>query len=185
MGAGKSTALDALANLGCSVLSADAVVHEVQSHHDVIEAVSDRFGPQVAPGGTIDRALLAAAAFATDGGREWLEELIWPLVGRRIAEWRVEQAESVERPRAAVVEVPLLFESGMEAVFDATIAVVAGDEIRRSRAGSRGHTAVAEREARQLSQEEKASRATVTVSNDGSLEDLRASLSSALATIGA
>jgi dephospho-CoA kinase len=86
-------------------------------------------------------------------------------------------------PRAAVVEVPLLFESGMDGAFDATIAVVADEEVRAQRAGSRGHQALAERSARQLSQQEKSQRATYTVANDGSIDDLEAALSSILAML--
>ena len=71
-----------------------------------------------------------------------------------------------------MVEVPLLFESGMEGVFDATIAVVADEDARGARR-ARGHAAVAERAGRQLTQEEKADRADFTVRNDGSLEELK------------
>jgi dephospho-CoA kinase len=79
-----------------------------------------------------------------------------------------------------VVEVPLLFESEMEAAFDATIAVVADEALRAERAGARGHAAVEERSARQLSQEEKARRATHAVVNDGSIEQLEGKLSAVL-----
>jgi dephospho-CoA kinase len=81
------------------------------------------------------------------------------------------------------VEVPLLFESGMEAVFDAIIAVVADEDVRAERAGARGHASVAERTGRQLSQEEKAQRADFEVRNDGSLEELRETLSRVLARL--
>src|SRR6185437_15544717 len=77
----------------------------------------------------------------------------------------------------AVVEVPLLFESGMEGVFDTTVAVVASDEVRRERAAERGHALVDEREARQLAQAEKAIRAEHVVENDGGVEDLERELS--------
>ncbi len=72
---------------------------------------------------------------------------------------------------------PLLFESGMEGVFDTTVAVVTSDELRRERARARGHALVEEREARQLAQHEKAARATHTIENDGSVEDLERALS--------
>ena len=55
-----------------------------------------------------------------------------------------------------MIEIPLLFESGMDHGFDATIAVVADEEVRRERAAARGHQSVDERTARQLTQEEKA-----------------------------
>jgi dephospho-CoA kinase len=85
----------------------------------------------------------------------------------------------------AVVEVPLLFESGMEVVFDATIAVVADEELRERRAGARGHAAVAEREGRQLSQQEKSDKADFTVRNDGSLDELKETLSRVLGKLEA
>jgi dephospho-CoA kinase len=81
------------------------------------------------------------------------------------------------------VEVPLLFESGMDAAFDHTIAVVADEAVRAERAGSRGHAAVAERTGRQLSQEEKSERADFTVRNEGTIQELKQSLSSVLGKI--
>jgi dephospho-CoA kinase len=79
--------------------------------------------------------------------------------------------------------VPLLFESGMDAAFDATIAVVADEDVRAERAGARGHASLAERTRRQLSQEEKAQRADFEVRNDGSLDELRETLSRVLARL--
>ena len=106
--------------------------------------------------------------------------MLWPLVGERMVAWRQEVTRGPDRPRAAVVEVPLLFESGMDRAFDATIAVVAGEDVRASRAQGRGHEALAERSARQLSQQEKAHRATYVVVNDGTVEELESKLSSLL-----
>ncbi len=74
------------------------------------------------------------------------------------------------------METPLLFEAGMESLYDATIAVVADEDVRSERAAARGHEAVDERAARQLSQDEKAARATYVVRNDGSPEDLQSAL---------
>ena len=76
-----------------------------------------------------------------------------------------------------MVEVPLLFESGMDRGFDATIAVVADEEARRERAAARGHEAVDERTARQLTQDEKAARATYVVANSGTPRRAGAALS--------
>ena len=91
------------------------------------------------------------------------------MVGERMATW-LAQARALEpAPRAIVVEVPLLFEAGMEGIYDATIAVVAAEELREQRAAQRGHALTAERAARQLTQAEKAARATYVVANDGSV----------------
>ena len=68
----------------------------------------------------------------------------------------------------------------MDDLYDATIAVVADEPVRRARAAERGHALAQERAARQLSQEEKARRATFVVRNDGSEEDLERALSAML-----
>jgi len=165
-------------------LSSDAVVHELYEDAEVRDRVVARFGRSVAPDGLIDRATLARMAFACAEDRTWLEGLLWPRVGQRMADWRAEVDRASPPPRAAVVEVPLLFESGMEAVFDATIAVLADEAIRAQRAGGRGHEALAERGERQLSQAEKGERATFSVVNDGSVEELEGRLSAVLDMLG-
>ena len=106
--------------------------------------------------------------------------LLWPRVGARVAAWRAELDDREPPPRAAVVETPLLFEAGLEGSYDATIAVVADEDLRAARAAARGHAAVDERAARQLSQDEKAQRATFVVVNDGTTEELREALSDIL-----
>jgi dephospho-CoA kinase len=184
LGAGKSTALGALGRLGAETISSDAVVHELYGGQQLRDAVVGRWGPEVAPAGVVDRAAVAQRAFADDQERRWLEQQIWPLVAARVAEW-LEQARAREpSPPAAVVEVPLLFEAGLEGIYDATIAVVAAEDVRAARAAARGHEAVGERDARQLPQEEKARRATYVVRNDGSVEELEAQLSAVLAKLG-
>jgi dephospho-CoA kinase len=181
--AGKSEALKALERLGAATLSSDAVVAELLTTGAVRDALIERFGDAVAPDGQIDRGAVAEIVFGEDEQRKWLEGLLWPRVGGRIAEWREQQEHADPRPRIAVVEVPLLFESGMEAVFDKTMAIVADESTRSERADARGHRGVESRTSRQLSQDEKARRADVVVRNDGSLDDLESALSSALATM--
>lgn len=166
--------------MGAAVLSTDQVVHELYDTPAVRDAVVGRFGDAVAPGGQVDRAAVARAAFARSEERAWLEQLLWPQVGARINQWRNELQQAPERPRAAVVEVPLLFEAGMDGAFDATIAVTADEAVRAERAGGRGHEALAERGVRQLTQQEKAERATYVVRNDGSIDGLEQMLSAVL-----
>jgi dephospho-CoA kinase len=183
LGAGKSTALDALRRLGAATLSTDAVVHELYASPELRDAVVARWGEDVAPGGVVDRGAIAAHAFATPEERTWLESEIWPRVGARIAAWREEIAARDPAPAAAVIETPLLFEAGMEGIYDATVAVIADETVRAQRAAARGHVGVDERAARQLPQEEKARRATYTVSNSGTIEELERELSGVLASL--
>ena len=177
LGAGKSEALDALRELGAATLSTDTIVHEMLAGPDLRELVSARLGPGVVRDGSLDRSAIAERVFADEEARRWLEGVLWPQVGERVGAWRVEVESAKPTPRAAVVEVPLLFESGMDAMFDRTVAVVADEAVRVERAGRRGHAALAERTGRQLTQEEKAQRADFTVRNDGSRDELRETLS--------
>jgi dephospho-CoA kinase len=183
MAAGKSEAMKALEELGAATLSTDTVVHELLETDELRELLVERLGPEVAPDGRVDRSRVAELAFGDPQQREWLEGELWPRVGRRVAEWKAGVDAANPPPRAAVVEVPLLFESGMESVFDHTLAVVADEEVRSRRAGERGHAALEDRTGRQLSQAEKAHRADFVVRNDGTLGELRDALARFLATI--
>jgi len=184
LGAGKSTALAALQRLGAVTLSTDAVVHDLYADDPrVRDAVTERWGSHVAPDGHVDRAAVARHAFADPDDRAWLEQLLWPLVAEKVGQFREQALAADPPPRAAIVETPLLFEAGMEAVYDATIAVIADEDVRARRAGARGHEAVDERAARQLTQQEKADRATYVVANSGTFDDLERSLSEVLAKL--
>lgn len=185
LGAGKSTALAALRRQGAQTISSDAVVHELYADHEVRNAVVDRFGPEVAPDGVVDRTAIAQRVFAVPDERAWLEALLWPRVGERVAAWRAAVDERDPPPRAAVVETPLLFEAGLEGGYDATIAVIADEDVRAARAAARGHHGVDERSARQLSQEEKAARATYVVLNNATVEELERSLAEVLDKLNA
>lgn len=172
--AGKSEALSAFSRLGAATLSSDAVVHELLDSEPLIGRLAERWGPEVARGGSVDRNRIGEIVFADPDQLTWLERQIHPLVGERIGGWLLALPAATE---IAVIEVPLLFESEMERAFDTTVAIVTADAVRRERVAARGHALVDEREARQLAQEEKAERAEHTVVNDGSIEDLERALS--------
>jgi dephospho-CoA kinase len=172
--AGKSEALAAFARLGASTLSSDAVVHELLDSEPLRNLLVERWGPDVAPDGAVDRGRIGEIVFADPAELSWLEQQTHPLVRERIGAWFAKLPADAE---IAVIELPLLFESGLEQGFDTTVAIVSDDEVRRERAAARGHALVDERETRQLAQAEKAERAEHTIRNDGSLEDLERALS--------
>ncbi len=178
--AGKSEALAAFERLGAATISSDAVVHELLDSEPLQGRLLKRWGPAVAPAGKVDRNRIGEIVFADPEQLSWLEQQVHPLVGERIGAWLGSLPANAE---IAVVEVPLLFEAEMEDVFDTTVAVVAAEELRRSRAEARGHALVDERAARQLSQREKADRATHVIENDGTVEDLERSLSALIETL--
>jgi dephospho-CoA kinase len=171
--AGKSEVLAALERLGAQTFSADALVHELLGSEAVRDRLVEHWGPDVAPGGVVDRARVGAIVFESPDELAWLESRLHPLVGERMVQWSRELPEGTE---LAVVEIPLLFEAGMEPRFDATIAVIADDAIREERAAGRGLGNLTGRADRQLTQEEKAARATHVIRNDGSLAELQAAV---------
>jgi dephospho-CoA kinase len=175
--AGKSEALKAFARLGAATLSSDAVVHELLESDELRDRLVERWGPEVAPEGRIERAKIGEIVFADPEQLTWLEAQIHPLVQRRTAEWLLSLPGDAE---VAVVEVPLLFEAGSDKAFDTTVAIVTADEVRRERAAARGHALVDERDARQLTQPEKAERAEYVIANDGTVEELERRLSALL-----
>lgn len=183
---GKSTVLTELEKLGVPTLSSDAAVHAIYEDEEVARLVAERFGEGVLTGGKVDRDALAEEVFTEPEARVWLEQLIWPRVGAKIFEFRELHESADPPPRAIVVEVPLLFESGMDQAFDRTVAVTAPDDVRRARAEARG-TGVSEleaREARQMSSAEKAARADYVIENDGTVESLAERLTALLEQIG-
>ncbi len=180
--AGKSEALAAFGRLGAATLSSDEITHELLDEPGVRARLVDRWGEGVVADGRIARDRVGEIVFARPEELAWLESVLHPLVGHRVAGWRAGLAPLTS---LAVVEVPLLFEAGLETAFDATVCVVAADRTRAERAGERGTELFEDRSERQLSQEEKAARATHVIHNDGSLAELEqevARLMPALAT---
>ena len=169
IGAGKSEALAAFERAGAATLSTDRVAHDLLDRDDVRELLVERWGADVAPGGAIDRDRVAEIVFEQPDELRWLESQTHPKVGEAVLEWRRQLGTEVE---VGVVEVPLLFEAGMDDAFDATVAVIADDEIRERRLADRGQPGLEGREQRQLDQGEKARRADHVIRNDGTLEDL-------------
>ena len=169
--AGKSEALAAFARLGAAVLSTDAVVHELLDEPEVRTRLVKRWGEEVLLDGGIDRGRVGAIVFERPAELAWLEAVLHPLVGERVARWRHSLPDDTP---LAVVEVPLLFETGMESGFDVTVCVVAPDPTRSTRSRERGTALLEPRDGRQLSQDEKAQRATHVIANDGSLAELEA-----------
>lgn len=181
IGAGKSEALAAAARLGAETLSTDRVAHGVLDRKDVTKALVERWGEEIAPEGIVDRDRVAEIVFEQPDELAWLESQTHPRVGEEVLEWRNGLGPEVE---VAVIEVPLLFESGMEKAFDETVAVIASDEIREKRLAERGQPGLEGREGRQLSQTEKAARADHVIDNDGTLEELERSIDALLRGAG-
>jgi dephospho-CoA kinase len=172
IGSGKSEALLALARLGAATLSTDEVAHEALADPEVVSKLVERWGPDVESAGTVDRKAVGEIVFNDRDELRWLESITHPKVGEKVWEWRQALGPEID---LAVVEVPLLFEAGMEAGFDGVLVVAAGDR-RAAWLEARGDAGVEGRTGRQLTEAEKADRATWVVENDGTLDDLETKL---------
>lgn len=175
--AGKSAALEALGRLGAATISSDAVVHDLLATDEMRDVLADRWGTDVAPEGQLDRSRVAEIVFRDSDELKWLESQLHPRVGRAIAEWREDLDPEAE---LAVVEVPLLFESGMDKAFDAVLAITAPLEVRAERAQGKGLGELEGRERRLMPEAEKAARSDFVVANDGTVADLEAKLEALL-----
>jgi dephospho-CoA kinase len=156
---GKSTVLKAFADLGVPVFSADEAVAELYAGA-AVPAVEALF-PGVARNGTIDKAELSKRLSADPSAFEKLEAVVHPLVRSRIKQFMDDAERAGEA--LAVVEVPLLFESGYDYGFDAVGVTWVDEAIQRERALARPAMSGEKLQtilARQLPQEEKKSRAT-------------------------
>ena len=159
--AGKSEALAAFARRDAATASSDEFVHTLLAEDEgVRDAIRDRWGE----GAVGDRKRIGEIVFQDPAELEWLEQLLHPRTRALGDAW----LETVDRP-LAVIEIPLLFETGGEARFDKVVVITAPRELRELRRGP-----FADREARLIPEEEKVRRADFSYVNDGSLADLDA-----------
>jgi dephospho-CoA kinase len=169
---GKSTVLKMFADAGAAIFSADAAVHTLYAG-SAVSAVESLF-PGVAPEGFVDRTRLSTALAAEPHRLAELEALVHPMVRQEIR--RFLDASRAEGKSLAVVEVPLLFETGHDYGFDATIVVACEDAIRRERALARPGMTVEKLESileRQMPQADKIRRADHVIDTSGTLDATR------------
>lgn len=164
-----------LSALGAAVVSADELVHELLlTDAGVQREIAGRFGPgSIAPDGVPDRAFLAREVFGDSAKRRDLEGVLHPRVIARIAGWL--RCEEERGSAVAVAEVPLLFEAGMQSMFDFTVVVTSEHATQAHRLKNSG-LAPDDADARiraQLPLASKEELAEFVLRNDGSLDDLR------------
>jgi dephospho-CoA kinase len=143
IGMGKSTVAAYLRQKGIPVHDADKIVHDLYSGEaaPLIEAVF----PGIAPGGVVDRAALSKAVLGSEEALKKLEAIVHPLVRQR--EWQILLKEQDKGADLAILEVPLLFETSAETMFDAVIVVSAPEHMQRERMMQRPEMTVEKLEA--------------------------------------
>jgi len=170
---GKSYVLEQFRRRAVPCLDSDALVHGVEAPGtEATAAIAARFGDVLAPDGSVDRAKLGPIVFADAAARRELEAIVHPAVYRAIAAG-VRAFELTGQYPFAVVDVPLLFETGEEKTFDRVIATVCPPALQIARLVARGLSddAARQRLAAQWPTEKKAARADFVVTTDGSFAD--------------
>lgn len=174
---GKSTVSTELRARGAAIIDADALAHELsQPYQPLYNAYVQRFGREIVTAdGTLDRAAIARRIFADPAVRAEVDAIAHPLI-RMAAEERLRAARD-ENKRAAVLDVPLLFEAGWDALADETWVVALPREEQLKRLLARDK-AMDEGEARariaaQMPLAEKCARADVIIDNSGTKEEIR------------
>jgi dephospho-CoA kinase len=180
IGAGKSEALRAFARRGAAVASSDEIVHRLLREDDEVRAaLEQRWGePVFTPSGKVDRAAVAKIVFADPDELAWLEGLLHPRVIAAYLAWR----DALVGADVAVVEVPLLYETGGEARFDRVVVITAPPAVRARRSALLDAD---RRTDRLIPEDEKVARADFAFVNDGSLEELDAFVARVLERIRA
>jgi dephospho-CoA kinase len=175
IGMGKSAAAERFASHGIPVFNADLCVHQLYEGEAV--AAIEAACPGVARGGRVDRKLLSEKIAGSPERLRQLEAIVHPLVVAAEIDFLIEQEDKGEK--LAVLEIPLLFETGAERRVDVTVVLSAPAEVQRERVLARPGMSVDKLEhllARQLPDAERRARADYVVDSGESLEDMHRAL---------
>jgi dephospho-CoA kinase len=172
IGMGKSTTADMFRAEGAPVYDSDRLVHDIYNGPAALEI--ERAFPGATVGGAVDRNRLASLVLGDAGAMERLEAIVHPLVweGRR----RFLEEQARRGVKIAVLDIPLLFETGADKDVDAIVVVTASKSLQRARVLARANMTEEKFEsilARQTPDEEKRRRADFIVHTDAGLEAAR------------
>ena len=169
---GKSTAAEQLKKLGASLVDADRISHDLTGEGgEAIPAIRRQFGDGVMSGDHLDRRALANLVFGDANHRRALEAILHPMIQRHM----LAEVDHAARAGAGIVilNVPLLFETGTDALCDEVWLMALRPEDQIARAMARDGVTREEAESRvgsQMSLEEKLERADVVIRTNRSLE---------------
>lgn len=174
---GKSTVSKVLKDCGARIVDADAIAHELsQPNQPIFHAYVELFGPEiVTPEGTLDRAEIARRVFSDTALRDKMNARVHPII-RAVVEDCLDAAHMAGIP-AVVLDVPLLFEAGWDALTTDTWVVSLPPSEQLARLLARDHTMdEAEAHARidaQMPLAEKCMRADVVIDNSGTRDETK------------
>lgn len=178
IGCGKSEAAAYLKSLGAVHVDADAISRELTVNDpEVLNLIREQFGDEVfSSDGTLNRAALAGIVFESEPHRRALEKILHPRIQSRA--WSEIEQAGESGARVVVLDVPLLFETGMDVLCDETWSVTASEETQLARVMARGLT-LEQAQARirsQMPADERNARAARVINTERSIERTRAEL---------
>jgi dephospho-CoA kinase len=170
---GKSTVANMLVERGAMLVDADRIAREVvEPESPGLARVTERFGQEILlPDGALNRKKLGEIIFGSPQARKDLEGILHPLV-RALMRERMEQYEREQPDRLVVVDVPLLYESGLQAMFEAVMVVYVPRAVQLDRLMKRDSLSLEQAEKRlqaQMDIEQKKALADILITNEGSL----------------
>ncbi len=186
MYSGKSTAASELARLGCAVIDADSISHQLLEEKDVLKKIIRVFGKEILDDkGKISRSALANRVFGDPKKLATLTGILHPLVMVRVEEL-ITQCASQPAIRAIVLDIPLLVEVGGEKRYDHLIFIDCTPPIRLERAKNKGVFDADQlkiRENLQISLDKKKAIADNIVDNNSDLSGLSKQIANIFSTI--
>jgi dephospho-CoA kinase len=172
---GKSTVSAMLVHRGAILVDADQIAREVvEPSSPVLHEVAEQFGNEVLLlDGSLNRKKLGEMIFGNDEARKKLESLLHPPI-RALMRGRMEAFEQLHPDKLVVVDVPLLYESCLEYMFDKILVVFVPRDVQLQRLVERDKLSLEQAEARlkaQMDIELKRERADIVIDNRGTLEE--------------
>ncbi|WP_037282975.1 dephospho-CoA kinase [Saccharibacillus sacchari] len=174
---GKSTVSKMLASRGVHIVDADIIARDVMNPgQPLLAVVADRFGSEfLLPEGGLDRRRMAEHIFNRPEEREALNAIVHPAIRAEIR-GQVEAAEAADPTGIVAADIPLLYESGLEDLYEKIVVVYVPRAVQLERLTSRDGLTPEQAEGRlnaQLDIEEKKRRADFVIDNSGTLEETR------------
>ncbi|MGQ0586653.1 MAG: dephospho-CoA kinase [Gammaproteobacteria bacterium] len=172
---GKSTAAGAFHALGVPLLEADQVAREVVAPGTpALARIRSEFGAEFLKDGALDRPKMRAHVFADPDARRRLEQITHPAIRERLAAWRDAQTGAY-----CVLDVPILVESGMDALVDRVLVIDVPEPVQLARLLERdriGDALARQMVGAQAPREQRLARADDCIANNGSIAQLRAAI---------
>lgn len=173
IGSGKTTVANLFAAEGITLVDADIVAREVVAKDSKgLKAIVEHFGTEMlTPEGELDRAKLRERIFNQSAEREWLNQLLHPMIRQEM----LEQVKNATSPYVIMV-VPLLFENGLDRLVNRTLVVDISPELQISRTVIRDQVDVTQVNNiinSQCSRSEKLARADDIIDNQGEISALK------------